>query len=136
MSSRLNTIPGVGPITASAIVAIVTEPPNFQSARHFAAWLGLVPRQNSSGGKQRQSGISKGGDRYLRRLLVLGATSVFRHIGTKPAASATWLRGVLARRPTRVASVAQANKTARIVWALLKRGESFRAPTMPKAAVA
>lgn len=135
-SRRLTTIPGVGPITASAIVATIVDPAHFKSARHFAAWLGLVPRQNSSGGKQRQAGISKGGDRYLRRLLVLGATSVIRHAGTKPAASVAWLRGVLERRPTRVASVAQANKTARIIWALLTRGESFRAPAVPQAAAA
>jgi transposase len=135
-SRRLTTIPGVGPITASAIVATIVDPAHFKSARHFAAWLGLVPRQNSSGGKQRQAGISKGGDRYLRRLLVLGATSVIRHAGTKPAASVAWLRGVLERRPTRVASVAQANKTARIIWALLTRGESFRAPAVRQAAAA
>jgi transposase len=133
-SRRLTTIPGVGPITASAIVATVGDPSTFQSARHFAAWLGLVPKQSSSGGKQRQGGIAKGGDRYLRRLLVIGATAVIRHTRAKPLA--TWLKGVLERRPTRVASVAGANKTARIVWALLTRGESYRAPATQAAAAA
>lgn len=125
-SRRLATIPGIGPITASAIVATVTDPTQFHSARQFAAWIGLVPKQNSSGGKERQGGISKQGDRYLRRLLVLGATAVIRHARTKATAETAWLRGVLDRRPVRLASVAQANKTARIVWALLARGESYR----------
>ncbi|MDQ2803107.1 MAG: IS110 family transposase [Pseudomonadota bacterium] len=133
-SRRLATIPGIGPITASAIVATVTDPTQFHSARQFAAWIGLVPKQNSSGGKERQGGISKQGDRYLRRLLVLGATAVIRHARTKVTAETAWLRGVLDRRPVRLASVAQANKTARIVWALLARGESYRSPVVAKAA--
>ena len=135
-SRRLATIPGIGPITASAIVATVTDPAQFQSARQFAAWIGLVPKQNSSGGKERQSGISKQGDRYLRRLLVLGATAVIRHARTKATAETAWLRSVLDRRPVRLASVAQANKTARIVWALLARGETYRAPAAAQAAAA
>lgn len=129
-SRRLATIPGIGPITASAIVATITNPTRFHSARQFAAWIGLVPKQHSSGGKQRQGGISKQGDRTLRRLLVLGATAVIRHARTKTTPQTAWLRGVLERRPARLASVAQANKTARIVWALLTRGESYRAPAM------
>jgi len=135
-SLRLATIPGIGPITASAIVATVTDPTQFHSARQFAAWIGLVPKQNSSGGKERQGGISKQGDRYLRRLLVLGATAVIRHARAKITAETAWLRGVLDRRPVRLASVAQANKTARIVWALLARGESYRAPAAVQAAAA
>ena len=135
-SRRLATIPGIGPITASAIVATVTDPSQFRSARQFAAWVGLVPKQNSSGGKERQGGISKQGDRYLRRLLVLGATAVIRHARTKITAQTAWLRGVLDRRPVRLASVAQANKTARIVWALLARGETYRAPGVAQAAAA
>ena len=135
-SRRLATIPGIGPITASAIVATVTDPTQFHSARQFAAWIGLVPKQNSSGGKERQGGISKQGDRYLRRLLVLGATAVIRHARTKVTAETAWLRGVLDRRPVRLASVAQANKTARIVWALLARGESYRAPAQTRAVAA
>ena len=133
-SRRLATIPGIGPITASAIVATVTDPAQFQSARQFAAWIGLVPKQNSSGGKERQGGISKQGDRYLRRLLVLGATAVIRHARGKVTAETAWLRGVLDRRPVRLASVAQANKTARIVWALLARGDSYRSSVAAQAA--
>jgi transposase len=123
-SRRLAAVPGIGPITASAIVATVGDVSNFASARHFAAWIGLVPKQNSTGGKPRQGGISKAGDRYLRRLLVLGATAVIRH--TRIKAREGWLQGLIERRPTMVAAVAQANKTARIVWALLARGESYR----------
>lgn len=132
-SKRLATIPGVGPITASAIVATVTDPAQFHSARHFAAWIGLVPKQNSSGGKQRQGGISKQGDRTLRRLLVLGATAVIRHVRTKSTPEAAWLKGILERRPIRLASVAQANKTARIAWALLIRGGCYRVPVARQA---
>lgn len=135
-SRRLATIPGIGPITASAIVATITDPAQFQSARQFAAWIGLVPKQNSSGGKQRQGGISKQGDRTLRRLLVLGATAVIRHARTKTTADTAWLRGVLERRPARLASVAQANKTARIVWAVLVKGGSYRAPAAAQVAAA
>ena len=136
VSRRLATIPGVGPLTASAIVATVTDPTLFHSARQFAAWIGLVPKQNSSGGKQRQGGISKQGDRTLRRLLVLGATAVIRHARTKSTPEVAWLKGVLERRPARLASVAQANKTARIVWALLIRGGNYRAPVALQAAAA
>ena len=135
-SRRLATIPGVGPITASAIVATVTDPTQFHSARQFAAWIGLVPKQNSSGGKQRQGGLSKQGDRTLRRLLVLGAVAVIRHARTKPIAEAGWLKGLLERRPAKLAAVAQANKTARVIWALLVRGETYRGPTAEQAAAA
>lgn len=117
-------MPGIGPITASAIVATVGDVSNFASARDFAAWIGLVPKQNSTGGKPRQGGISKAGDRYLRRLLMNGASSVIRH--TRIKAREGWLADLIGRRPTMVAAVAQANKTARIVWALLVRGESYR----------
>jgi transposase len=127
-SRRLATIPGVGPITASAIVASITDPTQFRSARHLAAWIGLVPKQKSSGGKERQGGISKQGDRTLRRLLVLGATAVIRHARTKSATEASWLKGLLDRRPAKLVAVAQANKTARIVWALLITGGTYRAP--------
>ncbi|MGG5890969.1 IS110 family transposase [Falsiroseomonas sp. HC035] len=122
-SRRLATVPGIGPITASALVATVGEVSNFASARHFAAWIGLVPKQNSTGGKPRQGGISKAGDRYLRRLLVLGASTVIRHNRTK--AGEGWLASLIARRPTMVAAVAQANKAARIVRALLAYGGSY-----------
>ncbi|TPG34872.1 IS110 family transposase [Roseomonas nepalensis] len=135
-SRRLATIPGIGPITASALVASLPDPTRFRSARHLAAWIGLVPRQNSSGGKERQGGISKQGDRTLRRLLVLGAVAVIRHARTRSAAEAGWLKRLLERRPAKLAAVAQANKTARIVWALLTRGGTYRAPTMPQPAPA
>ena len=135
-SRRLATIPGIGPITASAIVATITDPTQFRSARHLAAWIGLVPKQNSSGGTTRQGGISKQGDRTLRRLLVLGATAVIRHARTKAANEASWLKGLLERRPAKLAAVAQANKTARIVWALLVRGGTYHAPAAAQAATA
>lgn len=122
-SRRLATVPGIGPITATAILASVGAIANFRSARHLAAWIGLVPKQDSTGGKPRQVGISKAGDRYLRKLLVLGATTVIRH--NKAKAQEGWLAGLLARRPAMVAAIAQANKTARIVWALLTRGGSY-----------
>lgn len=127
-SQRLETIPGVGFITATAIAATVTDPSHFTSGRQFAAWLGLVPRQNSSGGKERLGSISKMGDRYLRSLLVVGATSVIRYARGKNAAGAQWVNALLARRPARLVSVALANKTARIIWAVLARGETYRAP--------
>lgn len=135
-SRRLASIPGVGPITASAIVASIIDPTQFRSGRHLAAWIGLVPRQNSSGGKERQGGISKQGDRTLRRLLVLGATAVIRHARTRSDAEAGWLKRLLERRPAKLAAVAQANKTARIVWALLVRGGTYRAPAAAQAATA
>lgn len=130
-SRRLATIPGIGPITASVIAATVTDPSYFRSGRQFSAWLGLVPRQNSSGGKQRLGHISKQGDRYIRRLLVIGATSVIRYARTKAAVEAQWLNRLLGRKPARLASVALANKTARIAWAILARGDVYRgAPSM------
>jgi transposase len=122
-SRRLATVSGIGPITASALVATVSEVSNFASARHFAAWIGLVPKQNSTGGKPRQGGSSKAGNRYLRRQLVLGASAVIRH--NKAAAGESWLAGLIARGPRMVAAVAQANKAARIVWALLTRGGTY-----------
>ena len=130
-SRRLASVPGVGPITASAIAATVSDPSCFRSGREFAAWLGLVPRQNSSGGKQRLGGISKQGDRYLRRLLVIGATAVIRYARTKTAADSRWLNQLLDRRCPRIASVALANKTARIAWAILARGEVYRVSPGP-----
>ena len=112
-------------ITARAIVATVSEPGQFRSGRQFAAWLGLVPKQNSSGDRQRLGGISKQGDRYLRRLLVVGATAVIRHNRGKQTPGAQWLRSLLEKKPVRLVSVALANKTARIAWALLARGQQF-----------
>ena len=125
-SQRLETIPGVGIITATALSASIPDPSVFKSGRQFAAFLGLVPRQNSSGGKDRLGRISKMGDGYLRRLLVVGATSVIRRVGTSDTVTGVWLRSLLERKPARVATVAMANKTARICWAVLARGEVYR----------
>ena len=129
-SQRLATIPGVGLISATALAASVPDPKLFRSGREFAASLGLVPRQNSSGGQERLGRISKMGDRYLRKLLVVGATSVIRRARTGGLAAAPWIRSLLERRPARVVTVAMANKTARIVWAVLARGEVYRAPAI------
>lgn len=126
-SRRLATVPGIGPITASAIVASITDIDQFQSARHFAAWIGLTPRPNSSGGKERLGRISKQGDSYLRRLLVVGATGVIRYArSAEKNGSAGWLKALLARRPARLVTIAQANKTARIAWAVLSRNTVYR----------
>ncbi len=125
LSLRLATIPGVGIITATALVATVANASAFKSGRHFAAWIGLVPRQNGSGGKMTLGGISKKGEPYLRRLLVLGATAVVRYVRNKPEL-AGWVNALLARRPARVVTVAVANKLARIVWAIMQRGGTFR----------
>lgn len=122
---RLATIPGVGAITAASIKAFVPDPGGFRSGRHFAAWLGLTPRSHSSGGKERLGGISKMGNPELRSLLVLGATSVLRHARGNDKAP-KWLIALLARRPYKVVAVALANKMARIIWALLIRGGTYR----------
>jgi transposase len=123
-SRRLATIPGIGPVIASALLSTVGDASAFTSGRHFAAWIGLVPRQNSSGGRQRLGGISKMGDRYLRKLLVTGATSLIRQRGkTDP-----WLKSLLERKPFRVVAVALANKTARIAWAVMTKGETYTKP--------
>ena len=125
-SRNLATIPGIGPITASLLAATVTDPKAFKNGRQLAAWLGLVPRQNSSGGKDRLGGITKTGDRAIRRLLVMGATSVIRLARTKAPGDADWLKALLARKPARLVTVALANKMARIAWAVLARGEVYR----------
>ncbi len=119
VAKRLATIPGVGPITASALSASIGDPRLFRTGRHLSAWLGLTPRESSSALKRRQGGITRWGNTYLRRLMVLGAHSILRRQGTE--AANPWLAGIKARRPTAVAAVAQANKTARIVWAVLNR---------------
>jgi transposase len=125
---RLMKIPNVGPVTAHAVVAAVGDARQFASARDFAAWLGLTRLNHDTGGKTSLSGhISKAGDRSLRRLLVLGASSGLRHVRAKPDKGSPWIRGVLARRPVKVAVVAQAAKTARIIWAVLAKGEEYRA---------
>jgi transposase len=123
---RLATIPGVGPITASLIAATVTDVGLFKSARHFAAWLGLVPRQHSTGGKARLGRITKAGSSAIRTSLVLGATAMVHRAGQWSSAAGAWVRGVLERRPVRLATVALANKMARIAWALMTRKEDYR----------
>jgi transposase len=124
---RLATIPGIGPITASLIVATVVDFSVFKSARHFAAWLGLVPRQHSTGGKTRLGRITKTGNREIRRLLVLGATSMVYRSTRWNSTVGAWTRGLLLRRPVRLVTVALANKIARIVWALMTRNEVYHA---------
>jgi transposase len=131
-SRRLETIPGIGVIGATAITATVTDPSAFISGRELAAWIGLVPRQNSTGGKQKLGGISKQGDRYLRRLLIVGATAVIRHARTHPDKH-PWVMNLLAKMPAKKVAVALANKTARIAWAVLAKGETYRAPTLAAA---
>ncbi|HYH21870.1 MAG TPA: IS110 family transposase [Azospirillum sp.] len=128
VSRRLATIPGIGPITASAAAAAVPDGTLFRSGRQFAAWLGLTPKAHSSGGKERQTGIGKQGDGYLRRLLVVGATAVMRPARQDNAARC-WAAKLLERKPAKLAAVALANKTARIAWAVLTRGGTYAAPT-------
>lgn len=125
---RLMTIPNVGPVTAHATVAAIGDGKQFRKARDFAAWVGLTPRQFGTGGKPRSGHISRAGDDGLRRLLVLGASSGLRQVRAKPDKTSKWFAGLLARRPAKVAIVAQAAKTARIIWAVLTRGEEYRAP--------
>ena len=125
-SRRLETIPGVGVITATALVATIGDASQFHSGRQLAAWLGLVPRQYSSGGKERLGRISKRGDGYLRRLLVHGARADLRWSRHRKEQRSIWQESLLARRPTNVVLVAMAHKTARVVWAMLRRGETFR----------
>ena len=127
-SRRLETIPGVGFIAATTIAATVTDPSHFKSGREFSAWLGLTPRQNSSGGKDRLGRVSKMGNGYLRSLIVVGATAMIRYAREKGAVSARWINALLEKKPTRLVSVAVANKTARIAWALLVRKEAYRVP--------
>jgi len=127
VSQKLATIPGIGPLTATALAATIADPSQFRSARQFAAWLGLVPRQNSSGGKDRLGRITKMGDSYLRKLLVVGATAVLRHAIRAQTRTGQWLRHLLERKPSRLVSVALANKTARIVWAVMSKKEAYNA---------
>jgi transposase len=124
---RLMGIPGVGPLLASALVAAVPDPHAFRSGRNLAAWIGLVPRQNSSGGKERLGGITKAGDRYLRQMLVVGAMAVIRY-AERHGSRRPWLVRLMERRTTKVAAVALANKNARTVWAMMTSGEPYREP--------
>ena len=129
VARRLMTVPGIGPLIATAIAVLAPPPETFRRGRDFAAWLGLVPRQHSTGGKQRLGATTKMGERSLRRLLIIGANSVVikRHVH-KEAQPGTWLGGLLSRKPPMLVRVALANKMARIVWALMARGGVYRSP--------
>ena len=132
-SQRVEAIPGIGVIGATAIVATVADPTIFRSGRDFAAWIGLVPRQDSTGGKQKLGPISKQGDRYLRRILVVGAIAVLRRAQENPG-KYPWLMQLLARRPFKVVAVALANKMVRMAWALLAHGGTYRTPELAETA--
>src|SRR5262249_43700871 len=125
-SRRLDEIPGVGPALATALVASIADPRTFRSGRDFSAWIGLVPKQSSSGGKPRLGSISKQGDRYLRGLFTAGALAVIRYAKIHRIGHRPWLTALLARRPTKVAAIA--NKIARMAWAMMARGEHYREP--------
>lgn len=133
MSRLLDQVPGIGKLIASVISASVPDPNVFKSGRDFAAWLGLTPRQNSSGGKQTLGAITKQGNRYIRKLLVLGATSLLNVVGKRKGALRDWIVALLAKKPARLVTVALANKLARILWAMMKTGECFRTEMFAKA---
>ena len=127
---RLMTIPGIGPVAATAILALAPPAETFRKGRDFAAWLGLAPRQHSTGGKQRLGSISKMGERTIRRLLIIGGSSVVRQASRYGAPAGSWLERMLARKPRMLVSVALANKMARTVWALMVKGEDYRTPAV------
>ena len=127
-AKRLDAIPGIGPVLATALVASVADPKAFRSGRDFSAWIGLVPKQNSSGGKERLGNITKAGDRYLRSLFCAGALSVIRIVKLRGAKHRPWLAKLVAEKPAKVAAIALANKLARMAWALMAKGEHYKEP--------
>jgi transposase len=133
VSRRLETVPGIGVIGATAISATVIDSSAFNSGRDLAAWIGLVPRQNSTGGKEKLGSISKLGDRYLRRLLVAGATAIVQHAKRYPQ-KYPWIARLLAKKPVKVVAIAVANKTARVAWANISKGGTYRPPALAAAA--
>jgi transposase len=133
VSKRLEAIPGVGPLVATALVASVPDPAVFRSGRDLSAWIGLVPKQNSTGGKEKLGNISKAGNRYLRKLLVVGALAVIKRAKLLGYTRHPWLVRLMERRSTMIAAVALANKIARMAWAMMVRGERYRAPLLPAA---
>ncbi len=136
VSRRLAEIPGVGPLIATALVAAVPDPYAFRSGRDLSAWIGLVPREDSTGGKHRPGHISKAGDRYLRRLLVIGALSVIKRAKQTSSTRRAWLVALMGRRPTKIAAIALANKIARIAWAIMVRGTRYKEPQVEPTAQA
>lgn len=130
VARRLMSIPGIGPITAVAIAALAPPPEAFARGRDFAAWLGLTPRQRSTGGRQRLGSITKMGERTLRRLLIIGSTAVVRQARRWGRSKNAWLTQMLERKPPMLVAVALANKIARIVWAVLVKNENYRAPAV------
>lgn len=133
LSQRLEAIPGVGPRIATALVASIADPKAFRSGRQMAAWIGLVPKQNSSGGREKLGGVTKAGDRYLRSMLMIGALSVIKRVKQLGYTNRPWLAELIARRPIKVAAIALANKIIRMVWAMMVRGERYREPVAPAA---
>jgi transposase len=131
---RLQTIPGVGPLTALAVEAFAPPMENFRCGRDFAAWLGLVPRQFSSGGKERLGRISKAGQADIRRLLIIGAMSRLNWLGRKSIPEGSWLARMAARKPRMLVAIALANKMARTIWAMLTKNEDYRDPAQAVAA--
>ena len=127
MSKRLEAIPGIGPLGASALVTSIPDPHIFRSGRDVSAWIGIVPKQNSSGGKERLGSISKAGNRYLRKLLVVGALSVIKRAKQLGHTRYPWLTKLMERRSVKIAAIALANKNARTAWAMMARNESYRA---------